>query len=141
MNVLMGLKKICNHPDLFQPRIEQSPLNWVPLTVVIAHHMFLKLHFQTYKTHILSDFADDFKADFQQISEDILSQYSKLIITEDNEIYYKHKIADRLFFAKINFERSKRKQFKVYNFDLAKLEVQQKYSPYFMTKSLGERIA
>lgn len=21
MNVLMGLKKICNHPDLFQPRI------------------------------------------------------------------------------------------------------------------------
>jgi len=22
MNVLMGLKKICNHPDLFQPRIE-----------------------------------------------------------------------------------------------------------------------
>jgi len=45
MNVLMGLKKICNHPDLFQPRIEESPLSWVPLTVVIAHHMFLKLHF------------------------------------------------------------------------------------------------
>ncbi len=50
-----------------------------------------------------------------------MSQYSKYIITEDNEQYYKHKIADRLFFAKINFERSKRKQFKVYNFEFSKL--------------------
>ncbi len=45
-----------------------------------------------------------------------------------------------MFFAKINFERSKRKQFKVYNFDLGKLEVEQKLTPYIMTKSLEERI-
>ena len=84
MNVLMGLKKICNHPDLFQPRIEESPLNWVPLTIVIAHHMFLKLHFETYKTHVLKDFVDDFKANFEEIAEDIVSQYNKVLITEDN---------------------------------------------------------
>lgn len=64
---------------------------------------------------------DDFGANFEEIAEDIISQYNKVLITEDNEIYYRHKIADRLFFAKINFERSKRKQFKVYDFDLKKL--------------------
>lgn len=109
MNVLMGLKKICNHPDLFQPRIEESPLNWVPLTIVIAHHMFLKVHFETYKTHVLKDFVDNFKANFEQIAEDILRKYSETKITKDNDEYYKHKFADRLFFAKINYERSKRK--------------------------------
>jgi SNF2 family DNA or RNA helicase len=109
MNVLMGLKKICNHPDLFQPRIEESPFNWVPLTIVIAHHMFLKLHFETYKTHILKDFVDNFKANFEQIAEDILCGYAALKITPDNQLYYKNKFADRLAFAKINYERSKRK--------------------------------
>lgn len=65
MNVLMGLKKICNHPDLFQPRIEETPFNWPPLTMVIAHHMFLKLHFEIYRTHVLRDFVDNFKATFE----------------------------------------------------------------------------
>ncbi len=36
-------------------------------------------------------------------------------------MYYKHKFADRLFFAKINYERSKRKEFKVYSFEFEKL--------------------
>jgi SNF2 family DNA or RNA helicase len=76
MNVLMGLKKICNHPDLFQPRIEETPLNWSPLTMVIAHHMFLKVHFETYKTHVLRDFVDNFSATFEQIANDILKEYS-----------------------------------------------------------------
>jgi len=49
-------------------------------------------------------------------------------------------MADRLFFAKINYERSKKKEFRVYNFDLQKLEVGSKYTPYFMTKSLEQRI-
>lgn len=120
MNVLMGLKKICNHPDLFQPRIEESPLSWVPLTVVIAHHMFLKLHFQTYKTHILKDFEIDFKGSYEQIAEDILKAYGSIQINEYNELYYKHKFADRLFFAKINFERSKRKAFRPYSYEFSK---------------------
>ena len=38
------------------------------------------------------------------------------MITPYNEEYYKHKYADRLFFARINFERSRRKNFRVYNF-------------------------
>ena len=121
MNVLMGLKKICNHPDLFQPRIEESPLNWVPLTVVIAHHMFLKLHFETYKIHVLKDFVEDFKGTYEQVAEDILKSYASLNINEHNQEYYRYKYADRLFFAKINFERSKRKKFQVYNFELSKL--------------------
>ena len=103
MNVLMGLKKICNHPDLFQPRIEESPLNWVPLTVVIAHHMFLKLHFETFKTHLLKDFVEDTRGSFEQVAEDILKSYAQLSITPFNEQYYKHKFSDRLFFAKINY--------------------------------------
>lgn len=68
MNVLMGLKKICNHPDLFQPRIEETPLNWVPLTIVIAHHMFLKLHFEIFCTPILKDFVDNFQAKFEYVA-------------------------------------------------------------------------
>lgn len=83
MNVLMGLKKICNHPDLFQPRIEESPLNWVPLTIVIAHHMFLKLHFEA-RAHQLKDFVDNFRANFTQIAEDILRSYADTRITKDN---------------------------------------------------------
>lgn len=84
MNVLMGLKKICNHPDLFQPRIEETPLSWSPLTLVIAHHMFLKSHFETYKTHILRDFVDNFSATFVHVANDILSEYAKLDINSDN---------------------------------------------------------
>jgi hypothetical protein len=49
--------------------------------MVIAHHMFLKLHFETYKIHVLKDFVSKFKAKFQEIAEDILSQYDKEIIT------------------------------------------------------------
>jgi microcystin degradation protein MlrC len=53
--------------------------------------------------------VDNFKANFEQIAEDILRKYSETKITKDNDEYYKHKFADRLFFAKINYERSKRK--------------------------------
>ena len=49
--------------------------------VVIAHHMFLKVHFQTYQTHILRDFVDNFSATFEEIANDILKQYSEIEIT------------------------------------------------------------
>lgn len=139
MNVLMGLKKICNHPDLFQPRIEETPFNWPPFTMVIAHHMFLKVHFETYKTHILRDFVDNFKTKFEEIADDILKEYAKLNINEDNERYYKHKYIDRLSFAEINFERSKRKEFRPYAFDFKKFELFEQKAPYFMTKTISDR--
>jgi hypothetical protein len=138
MNVLMGLKKICNHPDLFQPRIEESPLNWVPLTIVIAHHMFLKLHFEN-RTHALKDFVDGFKANFTQIAEDILRSYAGTRITKDNEQYYRHKYADRLFFASINYERSKRKEFKAYPFDFSRFEIMEETVPYYMSTTIAQR--
>lgn len=75
----------------------------MPLTIVIAHHMFLKLHFETYRIHHLKDFVDGFKANYEQIAEDILRRYAETRITKDNEEYYKYKYADRLFFAKINY--------------------------------------
>ena len=40
--------------------------------------MFLKLHFETYKTHILRDFVDNFKIKFEEIAEDILNEYHKI---------------------------------------------------------------
>lgn len=40
--------------------------------MVIAHHMFLKVHFETYKTHILRDFVDNYSARFEAIADDIL---------------------------------------------------------------------
>lgn len=139
MNVLMGLKKICNHPDLFQPRIEETPLNWSPLTMVIAHHMFLKVHFETYKTHVLRDFVDNFSATFEQIANDILKEYSQLEINPDNERFYKHKYIDRFNFAKVNYERSKRKEFRAYTFDFAKLQIFQEKTPFYMSKDISER--
>jgi len=57
----------------------------------------------------LKDFVDDFKASYEQIAEDILRRYSETKINRDNEQYYKYKYADRLFFGRINYERSKRK--------------------------------
>jgi len=51
----------------------------------------------------LKDFVDGFKANYEQIAEDILRRYAETRITKDNEEYYKHKYADRLFFAKINY--------------------------------------
>jgi len=65
--------------------------------------MFLKVHFETYKTHILKDFIEDFKGNYELIAEDILRGYQQLDITEYNSEYYQHTFADRLFFAKINF--------------------------------------
>lgn len=36
MNVLMQLRKVCNHPDLFEPRSVSSPFVMEPLTMSIA---------------------------------------------------------------------------------------------------------
>jgi len=60
------------------------------------------------------------KGSYEQIAEDILKAYGSIQINEYNELYYKHKFADRLFFAKINFERSKRKAFRPYSYEFSK---------------------
>ena len=73
------------------------------MTLVIAHHMFLKVHFETFKIHVLRDFVDNFKVNFEEIAEDILNEYDKIEITPENERYYKNRYVDRLSFAKINF--------------------------------------
>lgn len=54
-------------------------------------------------------------------------------------MYYKHKFVDRLEFAKVNYERSKRKSFQPYQFDLKKLEIIESNIPIFMEKDLCER--
>ena len=42
MNLLMQLKKVCNHPDLFAKRSEYSPLPLPVLTQTIITHFLLK---------------------------------------------------------------------------------------------------
>ena len=41
MNVLMQLRKVCNHPDLFEPRPVQSPLQSGQRTVAVPHCVLL----------------------------------------------------------------------------------------------------
>jgi SNF2 family DNA or RNA helicase len=41
MNILMQLKKVCNHPDLFIPRSEDTPLKWPHSSFLIANHFLL----------------------------------------------------------------------------------------------------
>lgn len=36
MNILMQLKKVCNHPDLFIPRAEDTPLRWPHTNFIVA---------------------------------------------------------------------------------------------------------
>lgn len=65
--------------------------------------MFLKLHFETYKTHVLRDFVDNFNVDFKTIANDILKEYEKIEITQNNQKYYRNKYVDRLSFALVNY--------------------------------------
>jgi hypothetical protein len=46
---------------------------------------------------------------------------------------------DRLAFARVNFDRSKRKEFRVYPFDFDKLAVGNQPLPYYMSKTISER--
>ena len=43
MNILMQLKKVCNHPDLFIPRSEDTPFRWPHTRFIVAKHaLFIK---------------------------------------------------------------------------------------------------
>ena len=41
LNILMQLRKVCNHPDLFEPRPAISPLSTDPLSLLIPSFLFL----------------------------------------------------------------------------------------------------
>lgn len=82
---------------------------------------------------------DNFVVEFTEIANDILQEYDKIELNEDNELYYRHIYIDRLEFAKVNYERSKRKNFAPYAFDLNKLYIMESTIPYFLEKSLTQR--
>lgn len=44
MNIVMQLKKVCNHPDLFEPRTIETPYLCQPLRLVVWSHFLLNLH-------------------------------------------------------------------------------------------------
>ena len=43
MNIVMQLKKVCNHPDLFDSRTIESPFIMKKLRIVIVSHFLLNL--------------------------------------------------------------------------------------------------
>lgn len=44
MNIVMQLKKVCNHPDLFEPRSIETPFRCEQLRLVVCAHFLLNLH-------------------------------------------------------------------------------------------------
>ena len=41
MNIVMQLKKVCNHPDLFEARTIESPFQSMRLRIVVFSHFLL----------------------------------------------------------------------------------------------------
>ncbi|KAF4675977.1 swr1 complex component [Perkinsus olseni] len=62
MNILMQLRKVCNHPDLFEPRPVRSPLAMLPLSLELPATLLLwsttpynrdYCHYTNYASHCL----------------------------------------------------------------------------------------
>lgn len=43
MNILMQLKKVCNHPDLFLPRVEETPFGLPTINLVVPNQVVISL--------------------------------------------------------------------------------------------------
>ena len=130
MNVLMQLRKVCNHPDLFEARDYQTPLRMkfgitleVPSIVVseFQYKPMETINYEALKLILLKNenLSKVVYAELLKLfpSKSLASVYQKVVKKErslcshdfkieDNAVYYRKKYADSTVFFKSNTEEA-----------------------------------
>ncbi|KAI6645978.1 SWR1 complex protein, SNF2 family DNA-dependent ATPase [Oopsacas minuta] len=75
LNILMQLRKVCNHPDLFEPRPAISPLSTDPLTILLPFLLFMHGITRGFVSGVT---VDKFEL-FQRIGLDLISEVTSYL--------------------------------------------------------------
>ena len=103
MNILMQLKKVCNHPDLFVPRSEDTPLRWPKISLIVASYAVFR---EFDGCPQLRDGCDS-RVSFDELALQLLEEYEGVKFNKFNHDYYLHKYQSRMSSLAVNYERSR----------------------------------